>query len=133
MTIEIISERKKKNENNSTFEFHIASTLRKLYNVSEELFSISGNIIFTNISQVRKFVNKFNKSKNDNQKIKVSEVNAAGLMDEIFHYVIRRYEDELNPEVFSRAIIHLETVIGEKKDIELKDIIKEKNDNLVLI
>lgn len=113
MHIQISSIRKIEFKNPTKYEFHIASKIRKLYDVSDELFSISGNVIFANLSQVRKFVNKFNKSKNDNQKVKVSEVNAAGLMDEIFHFVIRRYEDELNPKVFSRAIEHLEKEIGE--------------------
>jgi len=113
MYIEIGSERKKEIINPNKFEFHIASKIRKLLNIDDELFSISGNVIFANMSQVRKFVNKFNKSKNDNQKVKVSEVNAAGLMDEIFHFMIRKYEDELNPKVFIRAIEHLENRIGE--------------------
>ncbi|MCF6270573.1 MAG: hypothetical protein L3J41_12735 [Melioribacteraceae bacterium] len=113
MYIEISSEKKKDIMNRTKYEFHIASKIRKLYDVSDELFSISGNILFANLSQVRIFVNKFNKSKSDNNKVKVSEVNAAGLLDEIFHYVIRRYEEELNPKVFSRAIEHLEKEIGE--------------------
>lgn len=113
MYIKIDSNQSGSNKNAPTFEFHIAANLRKKYEVSDELFSISGNIIFANIGQVRKFVNNFNKSKKDSQKIKVSEVNAAGLIDEIFHYVIRKYEDELNPKVFSRAIEHLEKEIGE--------------------
>ena len=115
MYIEISSVGSKENFNTSTFEFHIAAKLRKQYDVSDELFAITGNLIFANFGQVRKFVNNFNKSKNDNQKIKVSEVSSAGLMDEIFHYVIRKYEEELNPKVFSRAIEHLEKEVGESE------------------
>ena len=115
MLIEIIAKGKNKFQNSPSFEFHIASKLRRLYEVSDELFSISGNIVFANFGQVRKFVNNFNKSKNDKEKLKVSEVSAAGLMDEIFHYVIRRYESELNPKAFSRAIDYLEKEIGEEE------------------
>ncbi len=114
MFVKVGSKEEVKLNNSTTFEFHIAAKLRKIYDVSDELFSISGNIIFANFGQVRKFVTNFNKSKNNNLKIKVSEVNAAGLMDEIFHYVIRRYEKELNPKVFSRAIVHLESTLGEE-------------------
>ena len=35
------------------------------------------------------------------------------MIDEIFHYIIRRYEEELNPKVFSRATEYLEEKIGE--------------------
>ncbi len=115
MFVKVGSKEEVKINNSTTFEFHIAAKLRKIYDVSDELFSISGNIIFANFGQVRKFVTNFNKSKNNNLKIKVSEVNAAGLMDEIFHYVIRRYESELNPKVFSRAIDYLEKEMGEKE------------------
>jgi glycosidase len=122
MYIEISSEKERNFNNPPIFQFHIAAKLRKKYDVSEELFSISGNVVFANLGQVRKFVNNFNKSKNDNEKLKVSEVNAAALIDEIFHYIIRRYEDELNPKVFSRAIDHLEEVIGEE---ELRKLLYE--------
>jgi len=115
MFIEITSEDTKYVINPTKFEFHIASKIRKLLDIDDELFSISGNVVFANLSQVRKFVNKFNKSKSDDQKVKVSEVNAAGLMDEIFHFMIRRYEYELNPKVFIRAIEHLEKKIGENE------------------
>jgi len=113
MFVKIDTDSNRNFKNAPTFEFHIAANLRKKYEVSDELFSISGNVIFAKIGQVRKFVNNFNKLRQDNQKIKVSEVNAAGLIDEIFHYVIRKYEDELSPKVFNRAIEHIEKTIGE--------------------
>ena len=113
MLIEIIEKRGDEFQNQPTFEFHIAAKLRRLYEVSDELFSISGNIVFANFGQVRKFVSNFNKSKNGKEKIKVSDVSATGLMDEIFHYAIRKYENDLNPKAFNRAIVHLENKIGE--------------------
>ncbi|MCK5457544.1 MAG: hypothetical protein KAI45_10500, partial [Melioribacteraceae bacterium] len=94
-------------------EFHIASDLRKKYDFSEELFSFSGNVIFANFAQVRKFVAIINADKDDAKKLKVSEVNAAGLIDEIFHFVIRIYEEEINPKVFEKAKTYLESKIGE--------------------
>lgn len=115
MYIEITSRKEKKGEGDFTYEFHVVAKLRKLYNLSDEFFSISGNIIFANLSQVRKFVNNFNKTKKDVDKIKVSEINAAGLIDEIFHYVIRKYEAEKTPNLFKRAIVHIEDIIGKDK------------------
>ena len=46
-------------------EFHIASHLRKKYDFSEDLFSFSGNVIFANFAQVRKFVAIINADKDD--------------------------------------------------------------------
>ncbi|VAX15985.1 hypothetical protein MNBD_IGNAVI01-1654, partial [hydrothermal vent metagenome] len=94
-------------------EFHIASHLRKKYGLSEELFSFSGNVIFANFAQVRKFVALINEDRDNAKKLKVSEVNAAGLIDEIFHFVTRIYEEEINPKVFEKARAYLENKIGE--------------------
>ena len=94
-------------------EFHIVSHLRKKFDFSEELFSSSGNMIFANLTQVRNFVAQLNEGKDKADKLKVSEVNAAGLIDEIFHFVIRFYEEEINPKVFEKAKDYLESKIGE--------------------
>jgi len=99
----------------TVFEFHIAAKLRKEYNINSELFSITGNVVFANLQEVRKFVAKINRQKTDNEKLLVSEVSAAGLMDEIFHFVLRRYEEEINPKAFSRALEYLDKTIGEER------------------
>ena len=115
MRIQTKSDRfpRRSNINSYKNEFHIAAHIRKEYGISDELFSFNGNVIFTNIAQVRKLVAKINEGKPDTNKIKVSEVNAAGLIDEIFHFVIRIYEEEINPKVFEKAKGYLESKIGE--------------------
>lgn len=97
-----------------TNEFHVASSIRKKYKFSEEFFTISGNVVFANFAQVRKFVAKLNKGRDETKKIKVSEVNTSGLIDEIFHFVIRYYDENINPNVFSKARKHLEEKFGEE-------------------
>ncbi|MEN8193231.1 MAG: alpha-amylase family glycosyl hydrolase [Bacteroidota bacterium] len=96
-------------------EFHIASQIRNKFDIDESLFSLSGNVIFANFPQVRKFVASLNETKDDAHKVKVSEVNAAGLIDEIFHFVIRFYDEEINPGVVEKLKNHLEHSIGEEK------------------
>ncbi|NOX65977.1 MAG: alpha-amylase, partial [Chlorobi bacterium] len=115
MRIQTKSDRFPRRGNTSSYknEFHIAAHLRKKYGISDELFSFNGNVIFANFTQVRKFVAILNKERDDANKLKVSEVNAAGLIDEIFHFVIRIYEEEINPKVFSKARAYLENKIGE--------------------
>ena len=100
--------------NTYTNEFHIAAHIRKRYNIPDELFSFNGNVIFANFAQVRKLVAQLNEDRADAEKLKVSEVNAAGLIDEIFHFVIRTYEEEINPKVFDKARAYLEDKIGEE-------------------
>ncbi len=96
------------------FEFHIAGEVRRKYDIEEELFSITGNIILADFNSVRKLVHKLNLKRDEAGKVRAGEVNAAGLIDEIFHYVIREYEEKENPGVFSRALQYLNKRLGVK-------------------
>lgn len=95
------------------FEFHIAKEIRKKYEVDDELFSINGNVVFVNNLAVRNFVKKINDIRHPENKVKVGEVNAAGLLDEIYHYLFRLYEIQVNPGVVAKALNYLNTNIGE--------------------
>ncbi|MGD8781668.1 MAG: alpha-amylase family glycosyl hydrolase [Ignavibacteria bacterium] len=104
------------------YEFHIAKEIRKKYGFEDELFSVTGNVIFRNNTAVRNFTHKINGKRKDDKKIKISLVNAVGLLDEIYHYVIRVYEENENPGVFARGIDYLKNSIG---DISLNKILLE--------
>ncbi|MBI1939060.1 MAG: alpha-amylase [Ignavibacteriales bacterium] len=94
------------------FEFHIAKEIRKKYEVDDELFSIAGNVVFTNNLAVRKFVKKINDKRPIDMQVKAGEVNAAGLLDEIYHYMFRLYEQQVNPGAVKKALDHLNTTFG---------------------
>jgi glycosidase len=46
-------------------------------------------------------------------RVAAGQVNAAGLMDEIYHYLFRLYEIQVNPGVFKKALANLNNTIGE--------------------
>lgn len=94
------------------FEFHVSEKCRKKYNFDETLFSTDGNVIFANFHAARVFAHKINKLKSDKDKIRVGQLNAAGLIDEIYHYVIRKYENDINNDVFKRAELRLKSKLG---------------------
>ncbi|MBU1100946.1 MAG: alpha-amylase [Bacteroidetes bacterium] len=96
----------------SKYEFHVAGHIRRVYNFAEELFSISGNVIFANFHQVRNFVHELNKSRTAENKLNPAQVNAAGLLDEIFHFVIKRYREEINPGAIDNALAYLNEKYG---------------------
>jgi glycosidase len=96
-----------------TFEFHISRTARKKYDFYNELFSINGNVVLADFKSVRKFVDTINSKREISQYLRYGEVNAVGLMDEIYHFIIRLYEETMNPGVFKNAIIDLNKKIGE--------------------
>ncbi len=101
------------------FEFHIAKQIRQKYRIGDEFFSITGNVVFANFAAVRKFVNKINEYRDDNSKLRPGEVNAAGLIDEIFHYILREYETKQNPDAFRKALKRLNEKLSEKEIDEL--------------
>jgi glycosidase len=102
-----------------TFEFHIAKEVRKKYEFDELLFSINGNVVFANFAAVREFVQKYNLQKENKDKVGAGQVNAVGLLDEIYHYIFRLYEVQVNPGVFSKALASLNNSLGEDKTRKL--------------
>jgi glycosidase len=98
------------------YEFHILSEIRLKYEFDETLYLSNGNVIFANFNAVRIFAKKINDTRDLIQhpdlRIKAGHLNAMGLIDEIYHYVLRLYEETANPNVFSRAVRHLGNVLG---------------------
>jgi glycosidase len=103
----------------SIFEFHINKVARKKYDVPETLFSIDGSIIIAKPWQARVLTEKINKVRREegkaDQQITTGELNAFGLLHEIFHFIIREYEQKENPGVFGRGISYLREKLGEDK------------------
>uniref|UniRef100_A0A7C6EH80 Alpha-amylase n=1 Tax=candidate division WOR-3 bacterium TaxID=2052148 RepID=A0A7C6EH80_UNCW3 len=106
------------------FEFHISKKCRDKYKFDKFLFQLNGNVVFTDISAVKKFADKWNsyRKKRGKDLISPAELNAMGLIDEILHLLIHRYQIEKNPDGFKKAFDYLNRKIGEK---EVFDVIKE--------
>ncbi len=97
-------------------EFHISRKARDLYRFDEPLFSLSGNVIFSNFHAVRLFSQKINEKKDlvrfPEQTVKPGQINAMGLIDEILHYVVGLYRDEKNSKVIQQALDTLYQALG---------------------
>lgn len=101
------------------YEFHIHVSAREKYQFSDSLFSIAGNVIFPDFRAVRIFTQKLNDQRGEGKAIRAGQVNAMGLIDEIYHFVVRLYEGTVNPGVFVRAEETLLATIGKEKLNEL--------------
>ncbi|MDZ7260713.1 MAG: alpha-amylase family glycosyl hydrolase, partial [candidate division KSB1 bacterium] len=101
-----------------TMEFHISRQARDRYQFDETLFSITGNVIFTNFHAVRVFAQKMNNQrdlvKHPEQVIKAGQLNAMGLIDEILHYVMELYRRQKNSKVVEQALDWLEPKVGQE-------------------
>lgn len=94
-------------------EFHILAAVRDRYQFDESLFSINGNVIFPNYHAARVFAKKMNDRRDlvkfPEQTVRAGRLNAMGLMDEIYHFILRLYEETANTGVFERAHAYLES------------------------
>ncbi len=115
---------------NITFEFHTSSEARKKYKLDEKLFTLTGDLIVADFSQARKLADKINQVKkagNHQQNLTTpGQINALGLIHEIFHFLFGYYEEKINPGVFTRSLKHFkENLTAEETDKVLLNFIKE--------
>ncbi|MFA6979827.1 MAG: alpha-amylase family glycosyl hydrolase [Ignavibacteriaceae bacterium] len=101
------------------YDLHVSKHLRVKYQFDESLFSLQGNLFIGNFYQARLLAQKIN-SKREEEKIfdayvTPGQINAAGLLHEIFHFVIRHYEENENPGAFERGILFLRNNLGSEE------------------
>ncbi|MBN2619091.1 MAG: alpha-amylase [Spirochaetales bacterium] len=105
-------------------EFHISKQAREKYQFDENLFSITGNVVFANIYAARVFANKINSV--SNKGVNASDIFAMGLMDEILHFVVAEHRKKLASDLFKNILLTLESLIGrDEVDRALLTFVKE--------
>ena len=99
------------------FDFHVSRAAREKYTIEQSIFSITGKVILADYQQARILSEKINSKRreegNADQFVTAGQINALGLLHEIFHLLMRKYEENDNPGVFSKAINHLKNEISE--------------------
>lgn len=101
-------------------EFHILKSIRKQIDLDESLFQMDGNIVFASFHAVRKFVQKLNEHRSletgrMEMQFRASDINAIGLIDEIFHYLIQQYQHTSKKDALNALINQLDETFGKKK------------------
>ena len=100
-------------------EFHIRDEVRKEFGLEGSLFSLTGNVILADMRQVRALTQKLNKGvdpvKNPERFIQAGQLNAMGLIDEILHYIVALYREQVQPDVFRTGMNRLEEKLGAGK------------------
>ncbi|MGA2639883.1 MAG: alpha-amylase family glycosyl hydrolase [Spirochaetia bacterium] len=103
--------------NEARFSFHVSRTARERYDLSADLFTISGNVIFLDLHAAQLFTQRMNERRRKagnrlEDSLRAGDMNAMGLIDEILHYVAGLYRQRIQPAVFTQALEFAEERLG---------------------
>ncbi|MFZ1517157.1 MAG: alpha-amylase family glycosyl hydrolase [Ignavibacteriaceae bacterium] len=102
-----------------TYYFHVTKDSRIKYKIEENLFSLNGNLVISDFRTARLLSEKINAVRRDEGKFELQvtagQINALGLLHEIFHLLIRKYEEDNNKGVFKNGIDYLKNSLTEEE------------------
>jgi len=97
-------------------EFHISRAVREKLDISELLFSYTGNVVFANVTASRKLAARLNDALGPNPDpadiVNAGALFAMGLIDELNHALIARYREDIDPKLLSDAILFFTEKVG---------------------
>ena len=101
------------------FEFHISRAARERYGFADSLFSLSGNVVLANLAAVRAFTLRINNWRAEatppEPALNPGDLNAMGLVDEVFHFVIAQYQKERDPRSVILALDAIDRELGPQR------------------
>src|SRR5258705_2238337 len=102
-----------------TFEFHVSRATRERYGLDDALFSLSGNVLLSSLQAVRAFASRINQRRRaltpPEPELSPGDLNAMGLIDEVFHYVAARYQQERDPRSLVKALDAIDRELGRER------------------
>ncbi|MDR2245982.1 MAG: alpha-amylase [Treponema sp.] len=100
----------------AVMEFHIRRELREEFRLEHSLFSLTGNVILADIKEARDLARRINakadSSAHPERRVSAGRLNVMGIIDEILHYAAALYREQVQPDVFERALARLEERLG---------------------
>ncbi|MDR0599634.1 MAG: alpha-amylase [Treponema sp.] len=100
----------------AVMEFHIRREVREQHGIEAAIFSLTGNVVLTDLKQVRDLTARLNSGvdpvKNPDRIVKAGQLNAMGLIDEILHYMVALYREQVQSDAFEQAAARLEERLG---------------------
>ena len=97
-------------------EFHTSRQARQKYNFDQSIFTTNGNVIFANFHAGRVFAQTVNQVRDadhhPDRAVSAGQINAMGLIDEVFHFVFSLYRTQKSGQVYNKALAVLEKKIG---------------------
>ncbi len=90
---------------------HINKKARDLYKIEDSLFTTHGDLITADFKTVQIITERINKMRPAQFAISTGQLQAAGLLEEVFHLLIAEYNTR-NPQFIARAYEHLQNQLG---------------------
>jgi hypothetical protein len=98
-------------------EFHVSRAARDRYGFDEALFSLTGNVVLANFPATRRFAQLMNQRRDlaaaPERAVLAGQLNAMGLIDEILHFVVHLYREQVDPTAIARALAALDRQLGD--------------------
>lgn len=99
------------------YEFHVSRLAREKYKFDKSIFQFDGNVIIADFLAARQFTEKINQKRDlvlfPESAVSAGDINAIGLIDEIFHYILSLYRRTIDPDLFRDAYTSLIESYGE--------------------
>jgi glycosidase len=98
-------------------EFHVSRRARERYGLSGALFGLYGSLIVADTASVRRLAAQMNTARATGTApgpptVAAGELNALGILHEVFHAVLGRYDDTISPGILRRTVDDIEGDIG---------------------
>ncbi len=101
------------------YEFHVSRKAREKYGFNQSLFRFDGNVIFADFLAARTFAQKINQHRDlinlPETVVRAGDLNALGIIDEIFHVVFSLYRRQVNVGILAEATDQLHASFGKRK------------------
>jgi len=89
-------------------EFHVSKRAREHYGLNGRIFTMRGNAVFADYHACRVFASRMNRERSLAERpesaIRASDIYAAGLIEEIMHYVVQLYREAHGGDKISGAL-----------------------------
>jgi len=107
-------------------DFHVRRTARERYAIDDGLIGIRGDLLFTDVGGMRRLAARMNAARpTASAGVLAGEIAALGLLHEVGHLLIERYEAGLRPGAMRIALTEMERRLGTDADRLLQRFAEE--------
>jgi len=98
-------------------DFHVRREPRDRYAVRRPLIGIRGDLVVRDTAGIRRLAERMNRARAAGApSVQAGEIGALGLLHEVGHLLIARYEADVQPGAMAAALAHLEARLGPDAD-----------------